>query len=164
MLLLLGTASSPNTAIPEGSREQTHACINLKESSLGVCLGNRCLTVHTVLSCQRGFDINLQGSSRVLLRFSGPFETQGPGEGEEVGGLNSPCSSYVINLVSDTDGLPEPSRELSSLGEQKSRTGFSKSIKGLKCHAEERARLGIPGGPLPAPHGARNSAGIQGII
>lgn len=31
---------------PEGSREQTPVCVNLKESSLGVCLASFCLAVN----------------------------------------------------------------------------------------------------------------------
>lgn len=48
------------------------------------------------LFCQGDCDVKLQGTSWVLLLSSRPFETQGSGEGEEVGGLNSPCFSYVI--------------------------------------------------------------------
>lgn len=112
--LLLGRASSLNPAVPEDSREQTHTCINLKESSLGARRGYCGPTVDTVLSCQRGSDVKLQGSSRDLLVFPGPFETQRSGKAEEVGDLNSQCFSSVINLISNMDGLTEPSRRFSS--------------------------------------------------
>lgn len=64
-----------------------------------------CLTVNTFLchfSAKTDFEVKLQSSSRALLVFSGPFETQGPGEGEEVGSLQA--LSFLSNQLSKQYG------------------------------------------------------------
>lgn len=103
MLLLFGRATSP-----ESSRKQFHFCSTLKENRRGDILWIRppdCQYIRQPFLCQRDFEVKLQSSSRTLLVFSGPFETRGSGEGEEVGSLNSECFSYVINLASAMGGL-----------------------------------------------------------
>lgn len=66
--------------------------------------------------------------SWVFLMFSGPLETLGSGEGEDVGSLNSPLF-FLYNQPSQQSG---PSRKFASLEEGKSRLGLSNSMEGCQ--------------------------------
>lgn len=96
--------------------------------------------------CQGHCDVKLQDSSWGPLMSSGPFETQGTGEGEEAGGLVSLFS--FCNQPSKINNMDEPTglaRKFSGSGEWKWRTELSWrdkwSIKWYKCHSEGTARL-----------------------
>lgn len=132
VLELFGLASPPNTEIPESSNPQKvpenspTSAFTSKKIALGYTLGTLpcCGCIALSFLCQRDFGIKLQGSSWVFSMFSGPFETHGSGEVEDVDSLNSVF--FLYNQPSQQFG---PSRKCSSLGEGKSRIGRWNSME-----------------------------------